>query len=142
MGDMQAKDIRAAIPSFRPSREWYEDWPFDVDTSVRARATLTGPAAERAVETFLAPLTQVQDDTVAEGVRVHFWGGFSAETAPRADPDGWEIVLESSGQDGFSSLQGAADDLADVLRSTPGEVRLAWHELPATRADGAGRDSR
>lgn len=52
------------------------------------------------------------------------------------------IVLESSGQDGSSSLQGAADDLADVLRSTPGEVRLDWRELPATRAPGADPDDR
>ena len=130
------------IPSFRPTARWLEDWPFDVDTSVQVEATVTGPAADRAVEGFLALLTQVQDDSAAGGVRVHSWGGFTAETAPRADGDGWVIVLESSGQDGFSSLQGAADDLADVLRSTPGEVRLAWRELPATRASGAEPDDR
>ncbi|SLM90098.1 hypothetical protein [Brachybacterium nesterenkovii] len=130
------------IPSFRPSSEWYEDWPFDVDTSVQVEASVTGPAADPAVERFLAPLTQIQDDSVPDGVRVHYWGGFTAATAPREDGDGWVIVLESSGEDGFSSLQGAADDLADALRSTPGDVRLAWRELPATRADGAGRDGR
>lgn len=130
----------SAVLSFRPSSEWLEDWPFDVDTSVRVEATVTGPAAERAVEGFLAPLTEVKDDSVADGVRVHFWGGFTVETAPRADGDGWVIVLESSGQDGFSSLQGAADDLADALRATPGEVRLTWRELPATRATGAHPD--
>ena len=128
------------IPSFRPTARWLEDWPFDVDTSVQVEASVTGPAAERAVDGFLAPLTQVLDDSVADAVRVHYWGGFTAETSPRADGDGWVIVLESSGQDGFSSLQGAADDLADVLRSTPGEVRLVWRELPATRASGAEPD--
>jgi hypothetical protein len=30
------------IPSFRPSSEWYEDWPFDVDTSVQIEASVTG----------------------------------------------------------------------------------------------------
>ena len=92
------------------------------------------------MEDFLAPLRQVRDDSVADGVRVHYWVGFTAATAPREDGDGWVIVLESSGEDGFSSLQGAADDLAETLRSTPGDVRLAWRELPATRSDGAERD--
>lgn len=132
----------AVIPCFRPSAQWLEDWPFDVFTSVRVEASVTGPAADPAVESFLAPLTQVQDDSVADGVRVHCWGGFSAETAPRENGDGWVIILESSGEDGFSSLQGAADDLAETLRSTPGEVRLAWRELPATRSDGPERDDR
>lgn len=130
------------IHSFRPSARWYEDWPFDVDTSVRVEAAVTGPAADRAVERFLEPLTQDRDDSVADGVRVHHWGGFTAETTPRADGDGWVIVLQSSGEDAFSSLQSAADDLADALRSTPGEVHLAWRELPATRAAGAGTDDR
>ncbi|MGP5258488.1 putative quinol monooxygenase [Brachybacterium paraconglomeratum] len=130
----------AVIPCFRPTAHWLEDWPFEECTLVRARATVTGPAADRAVEDFLAPLTQVRDDSVADGVRVHYWGGFGAETARRADEDGWDILLESSGQDGFSSLQIAADDLAETLRSTPGDVRLAWRELPATRADREGRD--
>lgn len=50
--------LRAAtdIPSFRPSSEWSEDWPFDVDTRVRIEARVTGPAADRAVEAFLEPL--------------------------------------------------------------------------------------
>ncbi|WP_434175839.1 hypothetical protein [Brachybacterium conglomeratum] len=92
------------------------------------------------MEDFLAPLRQVRDDSVADGVRVHYWVGFTAATAPREDGDGWVIVLESSGEDGFYSLQGAADGLADALRSTPGEVRLAWRELPATVADREGWD--
>lgn len=127
------------ISAFRPSGAWLEDRPFDVDMLVRVEAAVTGPAADHAVEELLSPLTQVLDDSAADGVRVHCWGGFTAETAPRADGDGWVMVLESSGEDGFSSLQGAADDLADALRTTPGDVRLAWRELPATRADDEGR---
>ena len=107
---------------------------------MQVEATITGPAAERAVERFLAPLTQVLDDSVPDGVRVHFWGGFSAETAPRADGDGWVIVLDSAGEDGFDSLLDATEDLAEALRSTPGPVRLTWRELPATLATGADPD--
>lgn len=59
------------IPSFRPTARWLEDRPFDVDTSVQVEASITGPAADRAVEGFLAPLTQVLDDSVPDAVRVH-----------------------------------------------------------------------
>lgn len=126
------------IPSFRPSSGWYEDWPFDVDTSVQVEATVTGPAADRAVEAFLEPLTEDPDAFLADGVRVHYRGGFTVASAPAADGDGWKIVLASAGEDGFDSVEGAAGDLLDALRAAPGEVRLAWHELPATRAVGAG----
>jgi hypothetical protein len=126
------------IPSFRPSSEWYEDWPFDVDTSIQVEATVTGPAADRAVEAFLEPLTEDPDASLADGVRVHYRGGFTVASAPAADGDGWKIVLASAGEDGFDSVEGAAGDLVDALRAAPGEVRLAWHELPATRAKGAG----
>ena len=130
------------IPSFRPSSGWYEDWPFDVDTSVQVEASVTGPAAERAVEAFLAPLTHDPGADGAGGIRVHYRGGFTVESAPAADGDGWRIVLASAGKDGFDSVEGAAGDLVGVLRATPGEVRLAWHELPATRAEGAGPEDR
>jgi hypothetical protein len=128
------------IPSFRPSSEWYEDWPFDVDTSVQVEASVTGAAADRAVEAFLEPLTEDLDASVADGVRVHYRGGFTVESAPAADGDGWRIVLASAGEDGVDSVEGAASDLVDALRAEPGEVRLVWHELPATRATGADPD--
>jgi len=130
------------IPSFRPSREWYEDWPYGVDTSVQVEASVTGPAADRAMEGFLEPLTEDLDASVADGVRVYYWGGFTVESARSADGDGWRIVLASAGEDGFDSVEGAASDLVGVLRATPGEVRLAWHELPATRTAGADPDDR
>src|SRR5699024_8886541 len=77
------------IPSFRPSSGWYEDWPFDVDTSVQVEATVTGPAADRAVERFLEPLTEDLDASLADGGRVHYRGGFTVASAPAADGDGW-----------------------------------------------------
>ena len=126
----------SAIPSFRPSSQWYEDWPYGVDTSVQVEATVTGPAADRAVERFLEPLTYDPGADGAGGVRVHHWGGFTVESAPAADGDGWRIVLASAGEDGFDSVEGAAEDLVDAIRSTPGEARLAWRELPATRVTG------
>ncbi|HJG80154.1 MAG TPA: hypothetical protein K8V08_07055, partial [Brevibacterium senegalense] len=129
-------------PSFRPSSEWYEDWPFDVDTSVQVEARVTCSAADRAVEVFLEPLTHDPGADSASGSRVHYWGGFTVESAPVADGGGWRIVLTSAGEDGFNSLESAADDLVDVLRATPGEVRLVWRELPATRVSDAGPDGR
>lgn len=128
------------IPSFRPSSGWYEDWPFDVDTSVQVEATVTGPAADRAVERFLEPLTEDLDASLADGARVHYRGGFTVASAPAADGDGWRIVLASAGEDSFDSVEGAAGDLVGVLRAAPGEVRLTWRELPATRAAGAHPD--
>ncbi|GAA1153383.1 hypothetical protein [Ornithinicoccus hortensis] len=130
------------IPSFRPSSDWYEDWPFGVDTSVQVEACVTGSAADRAVEAFLEPLTRDPGADGAGGVRVHYWGGFTVESAPLTDEDGWRIVLASAGEDGFDSLETAADALVDALRGTPGEVRLAWHELPATRVTEADQGDR
>ena len=130
------------VPSFRPTSEWYEDWPFDVDTSVRVEARVTGSAANRAVEAFLAPLTQDLNTEDAGGVRVHYWGGFTVESAPSTDGHEWQIVLSSAGEDGFDSVVGAADDLAEALRATPGEVQLTWRELPATRVAGSVPDDR
>lgn len=130
------------IPSFRPSSEWYEDWPFDVDTSVQIEASVTGSAADRAVEAFLESLTPEPGADGADGTRVHYRGGFTVESAPSTDGDGWQIVLASAGEDGFDSLESAADDLVAALRATPGEVRLAWRELPATRAAGGDPDVR
>lgn len=121
------------IPSFRPSSEWYEDWPFGVDTSVQVEVCVTGAAADRAVAAFLEPLTHDPDDEGAGGARIHYWGGFTVESVPLADGDGWQIVLASAGEGGFDSLESAADALVEALRATPGEVRLAWRELPATR---------
>lgn len=130
------------IPSFRPSSEWYEDWPFDVDTRVQVEACVAGSAADRAVQAFLEPLTHDPGADGAGGVRVHHWGGFTVESAPSADGDGWQIVLASAGEDGFDSVESAADDLVDALTATPGEVRLAWHELPATRVTDVDPDDR
>jgi hypothetical protein len=121
------------IPFFQPSREWYEDWPFDVDTSVQVEAHVTGAAADNAVEAFLAPLMQSPDSDGAGEARAHYWGGFTVESALAADGTGWQIILASAGEDGFDSVEGAAGDLVDALRVTPGEVRLTWRELPATR---------
>lgn len=125
------------IPAFRPSSGWYEDWPFDVDTSVQVEACVTGSAADRAVKAFLKTLRRdpVVDDP--DGVRVHYWGGFTVESAPLVDEDGWQIVLASAGEDGFDSVESAAGGLVDAIRATPGEVRLAWRELPATRVTNA-----
>lgn len=128
------------IPSFRPGSEWYEDWPFDVDTFVQVEACITGSAADRAVEAFLETLTHDPGADGESGVRVHYSGGFTVESAPSADGDGWRIVLVSAGEDGFDSLEGAAGDLVDALRATHGEIRLVWHELPATRVTDAGPD--
>ncbi|BAF54097.1 hypothetical protein [Corynebacterium glutamicum] len=125
------------IPPFRPSSQWYEDWPFGVDTLVRVEARITGAAADRAVSVFLEPLTHDTDADRADGVRLHYWGGFTVESSALIDENGWRLVLASAGEDGFDSVESAADDLFDKLRATPGEVRLLWHELPATRAPGA-----
>ncbi|BAU95410.1 hypothetical protein N24_1148 [Corynebacterium suranareeae] len=125
------------IPSFRPSSEWYENWPFGVDTLVQVEARITGAAADRAVNAFLESLTHDTDSDCVDGVRLHYWGGFTVESSPLADKGGWRLVLASAGEDGFDSVESAANDLVDKLRATPGEVRLSWHELSATRAPGA-----
>ncbi len=125
------------IPPFRPSSQWYEDWPFGVDTLVQAEARVIGFAADRAVESFLEPLTLDTDSDRVDGVRLHDWGGITVESAPLTDKGGWRLVLSSAGEDGFDSLESAANDLVDKLRAMPGEVRLVWRELPATRAPGA-----
>lgn len=59
------------VSSFLPAARWLEDWPHVEDTSVQVEATVSGPAADRAVERFLAPLTEVPDGSVAVG-RIHF----------------------------------------------------------------------
>lgn len=108
-----------------------------MDTLVQVEAHITGAAADRAVNAFLGTLAHDSDADRANGSRVHYWGGFTVESAPIPDEDGWKLVLASAGEDGFDSLESAADDLVDKLRATPGEVRLVWHELPVTRAPGA-----
>lgn len=125
----------SAVPSFQPSSEWYADWPYDVSTLVQVRALVTGPAAARAVQRFLDPLTHNPDAAVPAGASLYYQGGFTVTVTPAGEGDSWQIVLASAGQDGFDSLRFAADDLAAALRETPGAVRLAWHELPATRAE-------
>ena len=125
------------VPPFRPSNQWYEDWPFGVDTLVQIEARITGAAADRAVNAFLEPLTHDTNAECANGRRFYYWGGFTVEPAPLTNKGGWRLVLASAGEDGFDSLESAADALVDKLRATPGEVRLVWHELPATRSPGA-----
>ncbi|GGC23343.1 hypothetical protein KTJ89_01235 [Brevibacterium sediminis] len=124
------------VKPFTPSDHWLNDWPFDVWTVVQVRASITGAAAERAVRTFQAALRPDPDADVAEGTEVHFWGGYTAETSPSTGRIGWQIVLKSSGQDGISSVIGATDDLVEAIRQTSGEVRLTWHEVAASRAEG------
>ena len=85
------------------------------------------------MEAFLEPLTHDPSADSAGGTRIHYWGGFAVESAAIANGDGWRIVLASAGEDGFDSVESAAGQLVDALRETPGEVRLAWRELPATR---------
>ena len=125
------------IPQFQPRSEWYEGWSFGVDTLVQVEARIAGTAADRAVNAFLESLTHDTDADRVDGVRLHYWGGFTVESAASIDENGWRLVLASAGEDGFDSLVSAADDLVDKLRATPGEVRLVWHELPVTRAPGA-----
>lgn len=85
------------IPSFRPSTEWFEDWPFCVDTLVHVEALITGSAADGAVEKFLEPLTPSSAPDDVEGVRVHYSGGFTVESEPSSDGAGWRITLASAG---------------------------------------------
>lgn len=126
---------RSAVPSFKPSEEWHEDWPYGESTSVQVLASISGAAAGRAVANFLRPLTLNPDADVPAGVDLYYQGGFTAESIPPTDGGPWRIILASAGQDGFDSLIGAADDLTDALRATPGEVRLTWQELAATSVD-------
>ncbi|WP_166971112.1 hypothetical protein [Brevibacterium atlanticum] len=124
------------VRPFTPSRHWREDWPYDEETVVQARASVTGTAADRAVNSFHASLTAVPDAEVADGTSVHYWGGYTAETSKAADGDGWQILLKSAGEDGIGSVMGATEDLVEALRAGAGDVRLTWHEMAATRADG------
>lgn len=124
------------VRPFTPSRHWLDDWPYDEQTVVQVRASVTGAAADRAVNSFHASLTAVPDADVAEGTRVHYWGGYTAETSKSADGDGWQITLQSAGEDGIGSVMGATEDLVEALRAEPGDVRHTWHEMAATRADG------
>lgn len=126
---------RLAVPSFQPSAEWSEDWPYGVSTLVRAQASVTGPAAAHGMQRFLEPLTHSPEAEVPDGVSLYFQGGFFVEVEPPADEGAWQIMVASAGEDGFGSLMTAADDLVAALRATPGEVRLSWRELPATTAE-------
>ena len=73
------------IPSFRPSIQWYEDWPFGADTLVQLEARITGTAADSAVNAFLEPLTQDAHSDRANGSRFYYWGGFTVESAALID---------------------------------------------------------
>lgn len=125
----------SAVPAFVPSDGWYEDCPYEVSTLVQVRASVTGPAADRVVQSFLEPLTHNPEADVPDGVSLHYQGGFLVESTPPVDGGAWQLLLASAGEDGFDSLRTAADDLTAALRATPGEVRLTWQELPATRVD-------
>lgn len=125
----------SVVPSFQPTDEWREDWPYGVSTSVQVLASVTGPSATRAVQSFLKPFTHNPDADVPDGVSLYYQGGFTVESTPPAAGGAWQILLTSAGEDGFDSLESAADDLTAALRATPGEVQLAWHELPATQVD-------
>lgn len=123
------------VRPFTPSRHCLEDWPYDEQTVVQVRASVTGSAAARAVNSFHASLTAVPDADVADSSSVHYWGGYTAETSKSAHGDGWQIMLKSAGEDGISSVIGATEDLAEALRAESGEVRLKWHEAAASRSE-------
>src|SRR5699024_11252496 len=84
------------IPPLEPSSEWYEDWSFGVDTLVQVEARVAGAAADRAVNTFLEPLTRDTDADHANGSRFYYWGGFTVESAPLTNKGGWRLVLASA----------------------------------------------
>lgn len=117
------------VPEFQPSDAWFSDWPFDVSTLVRVAATVSG--AGEAVPEFLSTLTR---DHSADGV--YYRGGYYVEVSGDEPAGQWRIILGSAGEDGFDSVLSAADDLVEALRAAPGEARLTWQELPATKAPG------
>lgn len=94
------------------------------------------------MEAFLESVTHDPSADSAGGGRIHYWGGFTVESAAIANGDGWRIVLASAGEDGFDSVESAAGQLVDALHATPGEVRLAWRELPEFRVTDADRGDR
>ncbi|MGP5126470.1 hypothetical protein ACTXKL_08045 [Brachybacterium tyrofermentans] len=128
---------RSEISSFRPTDAWHMDWPYDVWTKVGVRASISGPGAATAVQDFVESLEHEPDSDVPGGARLYYRGGYTAEVTAPDDGEAWQIVLASAGEDGLGSVQDAADDLVAALRRASGEVRLAWSELPATRAGTA-----
>ncbi|WP_219921993.1 hypothetical protein [Brevibacterium oceani] len=124
------------VRPFTPSRHWLDDWPYDEQTVVQVRASVTGAAVDRAVNSFHASLTAVPDADVADGTSVHYWGGYTAETSKSADGDGWQIMLKSAGEDGISSVMGATEDLVEALRAELRDVRVTWDEMAAGRSEG------
>ncbi|MGW4859364.1 hypothetical protein [Kocuria palustris] len=123
-----------AGPPSRPTQAWWTDWPYEGSTLVRVLAEITGQDSQRGIAGFLESLHSDPDDDVTDGVRTCWWGGFIAEQTPAGDDEVHRILLASAGQDGFSSATGAAEDLAETLRESGGDIRLTWHELPAVRA--------
>lgn len=90
------------VPPFRPSNQWYEGWPFGVETLVQFEARITGSTADLALASFLGPLTH--DPATADhakGNRVHFWGWFTVESTPLTEEGGWMLGLASAGENGF-----------------------------------------
>lgn len=127
----------SVVASFQPTDSWYRDWPHGVDTSVQVQASISGPDAANAVQEFLKSLKHDPDVDVPDGVSQYYWGGFAVAVTAPADDGTWRIVLASAGEDGFDSVEDGADALVGALRSTPGAISLTWHELPATRINGA-----
>lgn len=123
-----------ALPPFRPTQAWWTDWPHEESTMVRVLAEITGQDARRGLAGFLDSLHSDPDADVAEGVHAYWWGGFIADHTPAGEDGVHRIMLASAGQDGFSSVAGAAEDLQETLRESGGDIRLAWHELPAVKA--------
>lgn len=110
------------IPAFEPSQSWYSDWPYNTSTIVRVLAKVTGNDAKVAVRSFLESIHHASDST-------YYWGGYSVEVTETND-----LVLLSAGEDGFSSIEIAAEDLVESLIKTGGDVQLSWEELPAEEA--------
>ncbi|GAA1308244.1 MAG: hypothetical protein ACTH6N_04335 [Brachybacterium tyrofermentans] len=125
---------RSEISSFQPTDAWNMDWPYDVWTQVGVQASISGPDAATAVQDFVESLEHEPDSDDPGGAGLHYRGGYTAEVTTPDDGEVWQIVLASAGEDGLGSVQDAADDLVAALRQASGEVRLAWSELPATRA--------
>lgn len=63
------------VQRFRPTLEWLEDWPLGIYTIVRIQATVSGAAAETAIEKFQSELHR----DLTEETCSYYWGGFSAE---------------------------------------------------------------
>lgn len=120
-----------AVPEFRPSLTWLEDWPYGEDTVVQVAATVSGPGADAAVADFVSSLHRNDFVEPPEGVDSYYWGGFTADVSRDEANGQWRLVFGSGGQDGFESARAAADDLVEYLRKASDEVNLEWQELPA-----------